>query len=110
MNFLRGFSKFLMIFPTVTFLYDVIDGWFVNNGIKFRSLNEWITLVSDAGTASVARSALQSVLPKLASDLMGASASIVLLIPPVVLYLLYRFIFALKGGRGGGGYTYKSRD
>jgi hypothetical protein len=53
---------------------------------------------------------LQAVFsPKIAEKALSSAAPAVLLIPPLVFYLIYRIIFALRGGQGGT-FNYKSRD
>ena len=108
MGFLRGFSKFLMIFPVITFFYDLINGWFVKNNIEFRSLKVWWQAVHQESFVS-GRDMMRGIFDNW-DRIADKPACLILLIPPVGLYLLYRIIFAIRGGRGGDGFNYKSRD
>ena len=108
MTFLRTLSKILMIFPVVTFFYDLIYQWFVKNRFHIRSLKDWWQAVHKESYAD-GREALRQVFENW-DKIADQPGPLVLLVPPVVLYLLYRIIFAIRGGRGGGGFTYKSHD
>ncbi len=108
MLFMRGFSKFLMIFPTITFFYDLINGYFVKNKVQFDSLKVWWLAVSK-DTYPAGREFLRSIFESW-DKWADKPACLILLIPPVTLYLLYRIIFAIRGGRGGDGFNYKSPD
>lgn len=109
MDFLRGFSKFLLIFPAITFFYDLINGWFVNNKVEFRSLKVWWQAVSK-DTYPAGREFLRGFIESW-DKWADKPAYLILLVPPIVLYVLYRIIFAIRGGQGAdGGFKYKSRD
>lgn len=108
MSSLRGISKFLVLFPVLAFLYDLIWGWMVHNKVEFRSLKIWCeSLFPDV--YAVADEFLAGLFAGW-KDMADMPACLVLWIPPAVLYLLYRIIFALRGGRGSGGFKYKSHD
>lgn len=109
MDFLRGFSKFLLIFPAIAFCYDLIYGWFVKNNVEFRSLKIWWQALSK-DTYPAGREFLRGIFESW-DKWADKPACLVLLVPPVALYVLYRLIFAIRGGQGGaGGFKYKSRD
>lgn len=109
MGFLRGFSKFLFAFPVIVLVYDLVEGWFVKNRFKIRSFKEWWVWL-DKKSYDDTVPALRGMM-SFWDELADWSAPLVLLIPPVTLYLLYRIIFALRGGQGGrGGFVYRSRD
>jgi len=108
MMFLRGFSKFLLIFPAITFFYDLINGFFVKNKVEFRSLKIWWQAI-DKESYPAGREFLRGVFESW-DKWADKPAYLVLLVPPVVLYLIYRLIFAIRGGRGGDGFNYKSPD
>jgi hypothetical protein len=108
MGFLRGLSKFLMIFPVGTFLYDLTYQWFVKNRFMIRSLKEWWQEFSP-DTFAAGRETMKGIFANW-DKIADWHAPLVLLIPPAVLYLLYRIIFAIRGGQGGDGFKYKSRD
>jgi hypothetical protein len=107
MNALRALSKILILIPIVMLAYDAVKGWFVDAHVRIRPLQEWWRWV-DAGSLASARPALAKVMDAHHIDsLLQAPGPVVMLIPPVVLYVLYRVIFAVRGERTGG---YRSRD
>lgn len=108
MMFLRGFSKFLLIFPAITFFYDLINGYFVKNKVEFRALKVWWQAI-DKESYPAGREFLRGIFDSW-DKWADKPAYLVLLVPPVVLYLLYRILFAIRGGRGGDGFNYKSPD
>jgi hypothetical protein len=108
MMFLRGLSKVLVIFPVITFLFDLINGFFVKNKVEFRSLKVWWQAISQ-DSYPAGREFLRGIFENW-DKWADKPACLVLLVPPVVCYVIYRLIFAIRGGRGGGGFNYKSPD
>lgn len=112
MELFRMAGKALMIAALLVFLYDAVSGWFVNATFGVRSLAEWWKSVNMASLSN-ARVFLSAHLGSGRTDkLFDAPAAIIVFLPGLFLYLFYRLIFALKGGRGGGGggFKYRSRD
>lgn len=109
MSLLRTASKVLMAPPILTLLYDLINGWFVRAEIKIRSFQDWWIFLDKASFEAVKPQMIKILSVKAVELLMKWPAPLTLLIPPVTLYILYRIIFALKGGHGAG-YIYRSHD
>lgn len=109
MSFLRTTSKILMAPPIITLIYDLVNGWFVEATLKVRSFQDWWIFLHKASFESAKPALINLFSVKTVELLMRLPAPVTLLIPPVVLYILYRIIFLLKGGHGAG-YIYRSHD
>ena len=96
MNFLRDFSKILMIPPVITFLYDAVRSWFVDAHFKIRSFQEWCIFL-DKDLFDKAKPGLLKILPPTKLDLLlKLPAPATLLIFPFVMYITYRILFYIK--------------
>lgn len=110
MRFLRTLSKILILIPIAMFLYDLIKEWFVDARFKIRTLEEWWRWI-DSTSLSNGRPFLEKIFsPAFVSDMMATAGPLVMLVPPVVLYVIYRIIFAIRGGHGAGHITFRSHD
>lgn len=110
METLRTLSKIFMIFPAVTFFYDLVYGWFVKNNVRFFSLEKWWRDMLGGDSMEFARPFLKAVLTdKGLQAFMKAPACVSLLIFPVVFFVIYFIWFRINGGKGGSAYKFKSR-
>lgn len=112
MSFLRRLSQFLILIPLAMLIYDLVYEWFVKARILVRTFREWWQWV-DVNSFEAAQDTLRRLLtPDIWRQVLEAPGPAVMLIPPVVIYTIYRIWFAIRGGKGamGGGYTYKSHD
>src|SRR5262245_9785525 len=110
MRALRPLSKFLMLLPIATLVYDLVKEWFVYNRLRIRSLEQGWTWLH-AKSYEPSKHAIEAFLGKNWTDkIMAWPAPVSLLIPPIALYILYWIWFKFKGGHSTGAYTYKSKD
>jgi hypothetical protein len=110
MRFLRPLSKILILIPIVMLIYDLVKEWFVNARLYVRSLQEW-TIWIDPEWLDPLRNAFKAVFSSNAAQaIMDAPAPLVLIVPPIILYLIYRIIFSIRGGHGAGRITFRSHD
>lgn len=108
MQFFRTTSKVLAVIAAGLALFDVCYFWITKSDFYIRPIPE---LWKDVHKASFdkARPYLENFIPQW--DMVASlPAPVVLLGISVVLYILFRIIFMIRGGRGGGGYKYKSPD
>lgn len=111
MRFLRAFSKFLFLVPLVMFTYDAVYSFFIQNNFKIRSLQAWGDWLSPVVTAKAKVVFTNLLSSPMAEKIFASPGPLVLLAPPVVLYLLYRVWFLIRGGHGAsGGFSYRSPD
>jgi hypothetical protein len=110
MYHLRMIARALFLLPVFTLIYDLVDGWFVHATLDIRSLEEWgLWLGKDKWMAF--SGLMDSLLPAGAwKDYAALASPVALLIPPILLYIAYRILFYIKGGRGSRAYIYKSHD
>jgi hypothetical protein len=111
MEFFKNLSRILLIPPAITLFYDLIHEFFVNNRFLLRPLRQWWVEMSP-GTIEGFKSFMSSVFsPTFADKMMTLPAPVVLIVPPLIFYFIYRIIFLLQGGKtgGGSGFVYKSR-
>ncbi len=104
MEALQALSKVLMIPPALMLIYDLCYFWFVKNMFKLQSTKEWITKISP-GLAADAHTVFMKM-GTLGPKIESAPACFAFFVPALGLYLLYRLLFLLQGGKAGG---YKSR-
>ncbi len=112
MEALRIIGKTFMIGALLVLIYDLINGWLSIAALDIRSLSEWWTSI-DAASLSNAKAFLSAHLKSsLVDKLFKLPGFIAVFVPGIFFYLLYRIIFAVKGGKSGGrgGFTYRSRD
>ena len=110
MRSFRNFSKLLMLIPLAMLIYDLVDQWFVHNMLYLRTFHEWLMWV-DPTWAGIVRPFLAIfVAPNMVEKIMTAPGALVMFIPPFVMYILYRIIFALRGGQTAGTMTFRSHD
>lgn len=108
MGFLRGLSKFLMIFPVGVFLYDLIYEFAIKNRFRIRTLKELGNDVDKPLYQDIA-TFMKGFITSW-DKFADWPAPLALLVLPVFLYIVYRIIFMLSGGRGGDGFKFKSHD
>jgi hypothetical protein len=108
MDTLKKISLVLFIFPAITLVYDLVDGWFVHAKFELQTLNSWIKKVGiNSDYVLPVKHVIAAVSSSAAADkVFNTPAPFVLIVPPLFLYLLYRVIFLISGGKAGG---YKSR-
>lgn len=106
--FMRTFSKILAALAAGIALYDICYHWFIKNKFHIRPFKDLWT--------DIHKASYTDMLPHLKSvfanweKIAAWPGPVVILIPAVVIYLLFRIIFAIRGGRGGDGFNYKSPD
>lgn len=108
MAIFKKLSQIFALIPLSLLVYDLVKFWFVEAMVYVRSSEEvwkdhWPLTLPKAEKWFSMR-----VSPELWDKLMNAPAPLVLLIPPVVFYVIYRILFAINGGSGSG-FRYKSR-
>jgi len=111
MLFFKKLALVLFVPGVITFVWDLIEQFFVHNTFKIRSFKEWGNFISAAGYMKF-QNALHVVFPSnICENIGNYPAPLVFIIPSVICYLLYRIFFAVLGGKGGGGtgVVYKSR-
>ncbi len=108
MMFLRTLSKIFAFFAVAVALYDVCYFWFIKNKFHIRSLKDFWTEVHKASYTD-ALPHLKSVFSNW-DKIAGWPTPAVLFAIAVIFYALFRLIFAIRGGRGGDGFNYKSPD
>lgn len=97
MEGLKKLSQILLVLPVGTLLYDLIYEWFINARVNIRSLQEWWTDL-DKGSLDMARDIVTDVISSKASNtFFNLPAPVALLVLPVFFYILYRFIYLLRG-------------
>jgi hypothetical protein len=107
MLLLRSLGKLLSVLALGLALYDVCYHWFIQNRFHIRSLKEF--------WKDVDKKSYESLLPELRHLFSGwdRMASwplpLILLSVAALLYVLFRLMFAIRGGRGGA-YKYNSPD
>lgn len=86
----RSLSRWLLLLPLGTFLYDLIYEWVVHAQFKLRTTSEWIVYITGSKPAQ-AKAILSKVLPgDIADMILNNTACLVLIVPPVFFYILYR--------------------
>lgn len=106
MEFLKKLSLFLLAPPVCLLLFDLVNNWFVHATLEVEKLSYWWKKLSP-GTMMQAKSILAMITSTpTAEKIFSMPAPVVLFVPPLFFYLLYRIIFLLQGGKAGG---YKSR-
>lgn len=107
MSLFRSLSKILAALAGIIAVYDLVYFWFLRNKVHIRSVRElWTDLHKDS---------YESALPVLETvfsswdKMAGWPAPVLLLVVSAVLYVIFRILFALRGGRGGR-FKYKSPD
>lgn len=110
MRFLRTASKIFALVPIVVLIYDLVNEWFVEARLNIRSLKEWILWLNPDWLDPV-KNLLKALFgASSAEGVMDTAAPIVLALPPIILYAIYRLWFAAKGGHGAGKVIYRSHD
>lgn len=104
MEFLRGLGVALMLPSLGILLWDLCYFWFVKAQIKVYTTKEWLQKFLPGLYGNVHH--LLSNLGATGTKIENAPAFAVLFVPGFAIYLLYRVIFLLSGGKPGG---YKSR-
>ncbi len=110
MRALRTISKVLFVFPALTLIYDLVNEWFVEARFNIRTLKEWVLWLFPDWVDPLGQF-LQKVFGASNGEaIMDTMAPVVLVIPPIVLYAIYRLWFAAKGGHGAGRIIFRSHD
>ena len=104
MEFFQTFSKILMIPSGLMLVYDLCYFWFVKNTIKLQTTKEWVNKIAP-GIYGDFHSLMVNFGPT-GAKMEAMPGFLFFFAPALVLYLLYRLIFVLQGGKAGG---YKSR-
>lgn len=110
MPFLRKLSKILILTPIAMLIHDIVKEWFVNARFKIQDFKEWLAFFDESWPSSVRPVLQQLTSGSFAESIMTAPGPLVMAVPPVILYVIYRIIFALQGGQRGGTFTFKSHD
>lgn len=105
MEFLQVTSKLLALPGVILLVWDLVEHWFVKHMLKVRTFKEWgIKMTSSTTWADMHN--LLTKLGAMGTKIEQAPGFLVFLAPAAGLYVLYRVIFLLAGGKAGG---YKSR-
>ena len=108
MMFLRTLSRIFAFLGVAVALYDACYHWFLKNKFHIRPLKDlWTDFHKASYTEALPH--LKAVFSNW-DIIAGWPAPVVLLAIAAIFYVLYRLIFAARGGRGGGGFNYKSPD
>jgi len=106
MEGLKAFSQFLMIPSAILLVWDLVEHWFVKNTVKVRTFKEWGNKLSPDWYTKLQKG-LHVILDHANCEVIAnAPGFLVFFAPAMTLYLLYRLLFILQGGKAGG---YKSR-
>lgn len=108
MLFIRLLSRIFVALAAGITLWDTIYSVFIKNKFKLRSFKElWMDIdkPSYADFASIMKSFISNW-----DKVADWAAPLVLLIPAVIFYVIFKLVFILRGGRGGDGFNYKSAD
>lgn len=109
MDFLHKASKVLLVLPILFFLYDVISGWVLDAKFQISSFKEFWGDIEPV-SYTLFREKMQPVMGEANfKSFVELPAAVVLLLPSVFSYLLYRIIYLFNRGRGGK-FRYKSHD
>jgi hypothetical protein len=106
MEGLKAFSQFLMIPSAAMLIWDLVEHWFVKNMFKVRTFKEWGNKLSPDLYAKLQKGAHVVLDHSTYEKIATTPGFLVFFAPALTLYLLYRLIFILQGGKAGG---YKSR-
>lgn len=106
METLKKLSLFMCIPPALTLVYDLIFGWFVKAQFEIRSLKKWWEIIHKGSYLPVKNFVGSITSTAWAEKVFNMPAPFVLGAIPLFLYIVYRIIFLLSGGKQGG---YKSR-
>lgn len=106
METLKKLSLFMCIPPSLTLAYDLIFGWFVKAEFEIRSLKKWWDVIHKPSYLPVKNFVGSITSTSYAEKMFSMPAPFVLGAIPLFLYVVYRIIFLLAGGKAGG---YKSR-
>lgn len=106
MEALRNISRILFVFPVITLIYDLVYFWFVKSTFKIRSLKGWGEWLMPDTYKGLTHFLTSHGAAHGWDKLSALPAPVALGILPLALYLIYRLIFLLQGGKSGG---YKSR-
>ena len=106
METLKKLSLLMCIPPALTLVYDLIFGWFVKAEFEIRSLKKWWEIINKGSMLPVKNFIGSITSTQLADKIFNMPAPFVLGAIPLFLYVVYRIIFLLSGGKQGG---YKSR-
>jgi hypothetical protein len=109
MKALKSLSQILVLIPIAMLLFDLVHGWFVLATLKVDSFSKWLKWASPEFVPKVKPLLLHVMSAKNAEAVMNAPGPVIMFVPPLVIYILYRVIFAIKGGTGGGNFKYNSR-
>jgi hypothetical protein len=107
----RNLSRILFIFPVITLVYDLVYFWFVKNQVKIRALKDWGDFAMPGLYKKADGFMMSHGVAHAWEKFVALPAPVALGILPVAFYLIYRIMFLLNGGKGGGkgGFVYKSR-
>lgn len=108
MESFKKLSQILVLVPLALVLYDLVCFWFIDARIYVRSFGELWKDMSPETVVSAEQWFSLRVSANMWDQLASTAAPLVLLVPPVVFYIVYRILFVINGGSGGG-FRYKSR-
>ncbi|MBI1215089.1 MAG: hypothetical protein GC185_04630 [Alphaproteobacteria bacterium] len=108
---LRNLSAILFVFPAITLVYDLIYFWFVKSTFRIRKLKEWGDFAMPDTYKAVSGFMHAHGAAHLWDKLSNLPAPVALGILPLTLYIIFRIMFLINGGKSGGsgGFVYKSR-
>ncbi len=109
MDNIRKISQILFLVPLGLFLFDLVANWFVEARIHVRSFLELWKDIDPQSIPAIQAWALHYIPAEHWKAMMDAPAPLVLLVPPTVLYVIYRIVFAISGGSGSDRYRFRSR-
>jgi hypothetical protein len=92
------------------FLYDLVYEWVINAVFKIRNLREFVSDIDAEAYTSLKLFVLGFFSPSVWDTVAESAAPITFFVMGLVIYLIYRLIFLIKGGKTSGGYIYKSHD
>lgn len=108
MDAFKKISQILALIPLALVLYDLVYFWFIEARIHIRSVEELWRDMSPLTLPSAKEWFVSYISGEFWDMISTTVAPLVLLVPPIVLYIIYRVMFAVNGGSGSG-YRYKSR-
>lgn len=106
---MRIFSKILALIPLCMFLYDAAKSWFDDAHFNLRTLQQWWIGVNAESLERSLPSLDTWFAEKNVNLVLNLPGAVVMLVPPLVVYLLYRLWFSVSGRRRSGGFSHRRR-
>lgn len=91
-------------------MYDLVYFWMIEATFNIRSLLAlWTDMFGKENVSGLRHFVTSIVGPQNSNAVLDTPAPAILFFAAIIFYLIYRVIFSIRGGKGGGGYRYQSR-